>query len=619
MCGILLEARETSTTRSRNKVSVGSSVQLLNTKIALMIAFRNLARAARQTRSLAPYGQRSFVVPTSVLRSASIPAPRCTLHSYTRSSARTFASAATGANSDGPKVSAPPPDMESSLKSIIPEELFTAGELYESHKLPRDEARHLVEAVLSQLRKGVDAKTVDEARELQGTTDVQSREYLRSKEISADTLHRFTLTLMKTSRDPRRTPISFRLFAIAFGKDPESLPDPTAENIGKGMDESLASEPIAGEWGINAAGYSWASMILSGQAPPPAGLHVLPKGTDEAFEAVKDQQAAAVRIYATLAMRGDPQGMLGMGRVLMAGTQRHEANLSEADAATVDAQTKLMRDRAVALWTKAGSKGVGEAWFELGLLTLGTGKENSDEAKASGYFELGAKEGDARCHHALGVLCTQSAMADKSTPPSAERGANLEKSLEHFQKAAESGDGQSAHHLGLRYLLRDEMVQEIGLGSDKDGRTPEQVRQQASQRHKDMWGVEPSDATAREWFRKGSGDQGDGGFGAFVPSMLNYAGMLVEGRGAQVPLPSDAQQPTPDILLARMQDLKRAESLYAKVAAHTGAVAQQSTPGQSQELDANKQMAAFAQQALGQVQGAIEETAKLTQGSQKAA
>lgn len=222
--------------------------------------------------------------------------------------------------------------------------------------------------------------------------------------------------------------------------------------------------------------------------------------------------------------------------------------------------------------------------------------------------------GDARSHHALGVLLTQDAMKDNRTPPPPERTDKLQKSLEHFKTAAELGDGQSAHHMGLRYLLRDEMVQEVGLGSDKDGRTQEQVKEAAAGRHQSMWNVMPNDAEALRWFEMAA-DEG------FVPSMLNVAGFLVEGRGME--LPTNDAEVTPDFLTKRMVDLKRAETLYAKVAAHTSAVMQQTGGGEAAkanpELGANEQMAQFAQQALGQVQQAIQQTAELSKslGSQK--
>lgn len=64
------------------------------------------------------------------------------------------------------------------------------------------------------------------------------------------------------------------------------------------------------------------------------------------------------------------------------------------------------------------------------------------------------------------------------------------------------GDAQSAHNLGLRYLLRDEMVDEIALGQESDGRTDEQVLEQAKNRHESLWGVGADDVEASKWFQK---------------------------------------------------------------------------------------------------------------------
>lgn len=97
---------------------------------------------------------------------------------------------------------------------------------------------------------------------------------------------------------------------------------------------------------------------------------------------------------------------------------------------------------------------------------------------------------------------TQAAMADNRSPSPPEREENLAKSLSHFTLAAEMGDPQSAHNLGLRYLLRDEMIDEIALGKENDGRTDEQVMNQAKQRHQSMWGVQANDVEARKWFEK---------------------------------------------------------------------------------------------------------------------
>ena len=160
-------------------------------------------------------------------------------------------------------------------------------------------------------------------------------------------LHLLATSLLRHSRDPRRQPIAFRLFAIAHGSDPMQTPDPTHAS-GSDAPELAAS-------GSTAPGYSWASMILSGAAPPPLGFHLL---RDDAArtDARRAQAAAATRIYAALAMQQDGMGMLGMGRLLL---QR----LPHIDDG---AERAKLRDRAVALWRAAAKKGVADAWFELG-------------------------------------------------------------------------------------------------------------------------------------------------------------------------------------------------------------------------------------------------------------
>jgi hypothetical protein len=292
----------------------------------------------------------------------------------------------------------PAPEMGSSLDQLVPKALFET-----SSYLPESLARRVVEVILTQLRSGIDAASQKEVDELQQKADDEVLYLLKQASTSASSLHHFVTQMLRLSKDPRKTPIAFRLFGIAFGVDPLKLSDPTAQSS-LGLDSSLASTPIAGKnaWGVNAAGYSWASMVLSGQSPPPAGIHLLKKGSTEYIAAIASQQSSAVRIYATLAMRGDAQGMLGMGRVLMAGTQRPKPMPGKSTADS-EKEVQLMRDRTIALWTKAGQLGVADAWFELGLLYLGpTMGFPQDDAKARQYFEMGAKEGEKRWLERIG-------------------------------------------------------------------------------------------------------------------------------------------------------------------------------------------------------------------------
>jgi hypothetical protein len=423
---------------------------------------------------------------------------------------RASVQSAAGKSPKAQTTATPPPEMGSSLDSIVPKSLFDAPFL-SVEAIQEPVARRTVEVILTQLRTGIDASTQAEVEELQENANNKVLSILQEASAPISSLHQFTTRLHRSSKDPRRTPIAVRLFEIAFGMDPLKLEDPTGKTFES--DSSLSSFPDAdkGSW---AAGYSWASLILSGQAQPPAGAHLLQRGSKEYTAALARQQAAAVRIYATLSMKGDPQGMLGMGLVIKTGLQ-HRKPTPEMRAAEIE-QISLMRDRTIGLWTKAGELGVSEAYFELGLLYLGPEVGFSpDEAKARHYFENGAKADNFRCHHALGVLKQKEAMADNQTPSTQQRLDNLSSSLQHFKAAALKNDPQSAHNLGLRYLLRDEMVNEISLGQEHDGRTVEEVYEQARKRHEQLWGVWPDDVESKKWFQIAA-DLGECGSGIFA-------------------------------------------------------------------------------------------------------
>lgn len=557
---------------------------------------RNLLRRAPLNRALSSTKPIQIAQPTK--RYAPIPHPKAL---------RGYATTVDGKPA-GTHENVQAPEMEKSLESILPEGIFTEG----SVDIPQPSAREIVSIILQQLRDGVDVKSREEAIELEQKSNEKVKDVINKNNLKSASLHQFTVSLLKHSRDPRRLPIASRLFIIAFDRDPLTMPDPTAVTMQEGSPLHTATQ-----WGTNAAGYNWASMVLSGQASPPVGLHLLQRGSAEARESIKEQQAAAIRVYATLATQGDAQGMLGMGKILLASARKTDDG--KEDEQTQKAQSEMMRNRAVLLWTKAGEKGLSEAWFELGLLSLNSMKEGVAEEEnvkhsqsAQGYFEQGAEKDNVRCHHALAIMLSQRAMMDNSTPSSPERKLCLEKAVEHFQKAANLGDGQSAHEVGMRFLLRQEMLEEIGLGSESDGRDAEKVRKQAEERHLALWGVHPNDVTAKEWFSKGS----DAGF---MPAMMNYAGMLYEGRGAP-PISSGEGEAN----VIRLKELKKAESLYAKVAAQAGIMAQQQQKSManagsggggggnddqmaSASAQMTAEMATFAQDALGKVQEAMKE------------
>lgn len=356
-------------------------------------------RAARSLARALPL--QSTTLPSTCSRGINLanwresPSRTCHRANFTTYSSCRAQVTSAGSSSTGTRTTTLAPDMSSSLDHLVPGTLFNSSN--STMTMSESLARQAVETILTQLRIGVDATSQEEIDQLQKEADTNVLKMLQDASISAESLHYFITQMLRTSKDPRRTPIAFRLFGIAFGIDPLQLQDPTANSASTtGLGTSLASIPIAGNdsWGVNAAGYSWASMVLSGQSPPPAGIHLLKRGSPEYIAALGKQQAAAVRVYATLAMRGDAQGMLGMGRILMAGTQRQNPIAGKSKIQS-DLEMKTMRDRTIALWTKAGQMGIGDAWFELGLLYLGNSKGfEVDDAKSRQYFELGAKQGE---------------------------------------------------------------------------------------------------------------------------------------------------------------------------------------------------------------------------------
>ncbi|CEH15802.1 Extracellular protein SEL-1 and related proteins [Ceraceosorus bombacis] len=386
-------------------------------------------------------------------------------------------------------------------------------------------------------------------------------------------------------------------------------PDPTsAPDVALG--QPLASDPSK----VIAAGYSWASLVLQGAAPPPLGFH-LATTQDGRTELKQAQQAAAVRMYATLSMQGDAMGMLGMSRLLL----QTAANL-KADGEGGGEERKKAVERAIALLQASSKKGISEAYYELGVLHLSGELMPANQRKAFELFELAAADGNARAHHALGVLLSRTAL-DLSTSPSV-RQSDLTRSYHHFTSAAEQGDAQSAHNLGLRYLLREEMVRESAPedqpevpdgpeGEEILNNLAQDILKKASRKHQELYGVEADDRLARQWFEKATE------YGS-VPASLNLAGLLVEARGAPESLASSANaNPTE----TRLAELKKAYALYSRVAAlgqQAAAASPSNTNGNAGQAQAQagagsapggelQEMTTFATQAASTVENLIKE------------
>lgn len=104
--------------------------------------------------------------------------------------------------------------------------------------------------------------------------------------------------------------------------------------------------------------------------------------------------------------------------------------------------------------------------------------------------------------------------------------------------------------------------------------------------------------------------------------MMNFAGMLVEARGRSASAVGVAgkteEETTKKLIQLRLDELKKAESLYSRAAAHGNVLSQQQPSGASgksagvdqasgpTEVDVGKEMAAFASEALEKVQQMIQ-------------
>lgn len=110
--------------------------------------------------------------------------------------------------------------------------------------------------------------------------------------------------------------------------------------------------------------------------------------------------------------------------------------------------------------------------------------------------------GNARAHHALGVLLSTRAAATEPPQTDESRKGTLARSLHHFVEGARRGDAQSAHMAGLRFLLREELLTHVA--SEMSGAEMLEVQQEARRRHEQEWGVPPDDAQARVYFERAS-------------------------------------------------------------------------------------------------------------------
>ena len=209
-----------------------------------------------------------------------------------------------------------------------------------------------------------------------------------------------------------------------------------------------------------------------------------------------------------------------MGRLVLAKIT------SKTDGQPNDEEIKQVQ-MAVDLWQRAGRNGYAEAWFELGQLYYTGQLVRQDKSRALTYFEHGARGGSAQASHALGTIYAERAQSSADSHLMDEATTLSALAARYFLQAAQNGHIPSAYNMGHLYLCRD---------------IP-------SKEHKSRYGVLPDDRNAREWFAAASSK-------LFLPAMMNYSAMLLEGRGA-----GDTD--------TREADLDEAQRVYTRVI-HTG-------------------------------------------------
>ena len=253
---------------------------------------------------------------------------------------------------------------------------------------------------------------------------------------------------------------------------------------------------IASRRGDEDARYSWATMVMEGL------LSTHSKQLDVL------QAEAATAAYSQLARKGHARAQFGMGRLVLAKV------LSKTGADAADKQVQM----AVDLWQRAGRNGYAEAWYELGQLYHGGQFVPQDKLRALTCFEHGSRGGSAQASHALGTIYLTRArsQADRAEMANAANSSAL--AARYFLQAAQKGHAASAYNMGLLYMRTSMSENE----------------------HKARQGVLPDDRSAREWFAAAASR-------LFLPAMMNYGAILMEGRGRD-----DADTPASDMEEARL-------------------------------------------------------------------
>ncbi|SJX64484.1 uncharacterized protein SRS1_15123 [Sporisorium reilianum f. sp. reilianum] len=341
-------------------------------------------------------------------------------------------------------------ELDASISRILP------SSRYESDSAPSisyDQACSLLTKLLVQLRTTADLPSAADRQAYQASVDADVISLMKEGGFGADDLSQLANVLLSASADPRRQPLAFRLFQVAH------------------------------QAGSDDAGYYWASTVLQNTAPPP------PSGD------AKGRVQEALTLYQQLSAAGNARGSLGVARLLLQRVQRGQVD---------KAQWPALVEQAVNLYTKAGDKGLAEAWYDLAQLFQESRFNPPDQLRARDYLNKGARLGHSGCLFALGM----DHLLDSETGDKAE-------AFRLFKQAAEQGDAQSMFQVGSFYFLdRDKMAQHPDVtGGDKT----------MKQAHKDTFGVDANDVEARFWLEQSA--QSD-----YPPSILQLATLLGQHR-----------------------------------------------------------------------------------------
>lgn len=286
-------------------------------------------------------------------------------------------------------------ELDSSVAQILPPSRY---ENSSPKAISYEQARSLLSKLLVQLRTIADLSSASDREAYQASVDEDIIATIKEWGHCAEDLTHLANTLVCASNDPRRQPLSYRLFQVAH------------------------------QAGSDDAGYYWASMVLQNTAPPPPSGHS------------KARVQQAVELYQQLSAAGNARGLAGVAKLLLQRVQRGQVD---------KAQRPAMIEQAVKLYTQAGDKGLAEAWYDLASLFQESRFNPPDQERARSYLSKGAELAHSGCLFALGM----EHLLDTNT-------GNKSQAFRLFKQAAEQGDAQSMFQVGSFYFLdRDKMAQ----------------------------------------------------------------------------------------------------------------------------------------------------------------